>query len=101
MNKREKESTYDSPVFRRLIREKKTLLIPAVAFFLSFYLFLPLMVMVFPEITNRQIYHLFTVGWGLAFAQFLMVWVLGLFYCLKAKQFDNLVEKLKRQRENG
>lgn len=98
MDNEQVKTIYDSETFKNLLREKKKFLIPATLFFLSFYFMLPLLVGIFPAWMNKPLCPPFTWGWGLAFAQFLMVWLLGAIYYFKAKRFDRTVEKIKIQR---
>lgn len=88
-----------SSAFQRLIKEKKSFIIPATLFFIGFYLMLPLSIAFFPEIMNRRVYHMFTWAWVFSLAQFIMIWVLGMIYFYKAKRYDRLVEEIKRSKE--
>ncbi|MCF6094979.1 DUF485 domain-containing protein [Microaerobacter geothermalis] len=98
MNNRDFQRIFYSSTFQRLVKQKKKFVIPAVLFFFSFYLMLPLSISLFAEIMNRRFYHLLTWGWGYAFAQFMMVWVLGIIYFYKARIFDRIRDEIENER---
>jgi uncharacterized membrane protein (DUF485 family) len=88
----------NSSLFQQLIREKKRFIMSATLFFVIFYFMLPLSIYFFPNVMNRPLYHHFTWAWGFAFAQFIVVWGLGVIYFYKAKRFDRTVEEIGHQR---
>jgi uncharacterized membrane protein (DUF485 family) len=85
----------DSLAFRSLMRAKGQFLIPATLFFLVFYFMLPVSIICFPGVMNHSIFFGLTPAWLYAFAQFVMVWALGVIYYIKSKRFDRLAEQVK------
>lgn len=79
--------------FERLIQAKKRFLIPATCFFFTFYFMLPVTIVCFPQQMNREVFFGLTLAWVYAFAQFVMVWLLGILYYVKCKQFDRLAKR--------
>jgi uncharacterized membrane protein (DUF485 family) len=91
----EKKEIIQSSAFQQLIRKKKRFIVSATLFFMTFYFMLPLSISFFPEVMNKPFFHQFTWAWAFAFAQFIMVWGIGLMYFYKAKKFDITVEEIK------
>ncbi|MGM8366714.1 DUF485 domain-containing protein [Virgibacillus sp. W0181] len=83
-------------LFEKLLKRKKRFVIIAVVFFMSFYFLLPLSITFFPKIMNEDFFHGLTPAWMLAFAQFIVVWSLGALYLWKAKQFNVIIEDIKK-----
>jgi uncharacterized membrane protein (DUF485 family) len=73
-----------SPEFRELVARKRRFVIPATAFFMTWYFGFIVLAGYAEEFMGRSIYEGFTVGYGLALTQFLMVWGLGWLYLRKA-----------------
>jgi uncharacterized membrane protein (DUF485 family) len=95
----EKRKIIQSSAFQQLIREKRRFIVSATLFFMIFYFMLPLSISFFPDVMNKPFFHQFTWAWGFAFAQFIMVWGVGLIYFYKAKRYDKTVEKIKHLRD--
>jgi uncharacterized membrane protein (DUF485 family) len=96
----EREGTIDwiaaerSPEFRELIASRRRFVLPATIFFLTWYLGFVALAGYAPGFMTESIYQGFTVGYGLALTQFLMVWVLGWLYVRRADRvFDPLARR--------
>ena len=69
-------------------------MIPCTIFFLAWYLGFILLCAYAPDFMGESVYQGLTVGYCLALTQFVMVFVLGLWYLRKAdNEFDPLAEK--------
>ena len=83
-----------SPEFRELLAKRRRFVIPATAFFLTWYLGFIALAGYAPDFMGESLYEGFTVGYGLALSQFVMTWVLGWMYVRKAdREFDPLAER--------
>jgi uncharacterized membrane protein (DUF485 family) len=83
-----------SPEFRELIAAKRRFVVPATIFFLAWYLGFILLAGYAPGFMGESVYEGLTVGYCLALTQFVMVFVLGIWYLRKADStFDPLAER--------
>jgi uncharacterized membrane protein (DUF485 family) len=83
-----------SPEFRELISAKRRFVVPATIFFLAWYLGFILLAGYATDFMGESVYEGLTVGYCLALTQFVMVFVLGLWYLKKADTtFDPLAQK--------
>ena len=83
-----------SPEFRELEAKRKRFVIPATAFFLTWYLGFIALAGYAPDFMGESVYEGFTVGYALALSQFVMTWVLGWMYVRRADRvFDPLAER--------
>jgi uncharacterized membrane protein (DUF485 family) len=86
-----------SPEFRELAARRRRFVAPATAFFLACYIGFVLLCGYAPHFMGESLYQGFTVGYGLALAQFLMVWALVWLYNRTATRvFDPLRERVLR-----
>jgi uncharacterized membrane protein (DUF485 family) len=89
------EAIERSPEFRELARRKRGFVLPATAFFLTWYMGFIVLTAVAPDFMGERIYQGLTVGYTLALTQFLMVLVLGIWYLRKAdREFDPLAAQV-------
>jgi uncharacterized membrane protein (DUF485 family) len=80
-----------SEEFRELVRKRRSFVIPATIFFLAYYMGFILLAGYAPDFMARSVYQGLTVGYCLALTQFVMVFVLGIWYLRKAEnEFDPL-----------
>jgi uncharacterized membrane protein (DUF485 family) len=80
-----------SEAFRGLVKKRRSFVVPATIFFLAFYMGFILLAGYAPDFMGKSVYEGLTVGYCLALTQFLMVFVLGIWYLRKAdKEFDPL-----------
>jgi uncharacterized membrane protein (DUF485 family) len=83
-----------SPEFRELIRKKRSFVLPATIFYLTWHFGFIILAGYAPDFMGESIYEGFTVGYLLALSQFIMVWTLGWLYLRKAdRDFDPLARK--------
>src|SRR5215218_9786289 len=88
------EAIERSPEFQELVHRRRGFVIPCTAFFLAWYLGFILLCAYAPDFMGESVYEGLTVGYCLALTQFLMVFVLGLWYLRKADRlFDPLAER--------
>jgi uncharacterized membrane protein (DUF485 family) len=87
------EGIEGSPEFRELVAKRHSFVIPATIFFLAYYMGFILLAG-----TRRTSWRVrlqgLTVGYCLALTQFVMVFVLGIWYLRKAdREFDPLADR--------
>jgi uncharacterized membrane protein (DUF485 family) len=84
-----------SDEFRELVKRRRSFVVPATIFFLVYYMAFILLAGYAPDFMGESIYQGLTVGYVLALTQFVMVFVLGLWYLRKsANEFDPLADKV-------
>ncbi|SRR6478672_9047165 len=80
-----------SDEFRELIKRRRSFVVPATIFFLAWYMGFIIVAGYAPDFMARSVYEGLTVGYCYALTQFLMVFVLGLWYLRKAEhEYDPL-----------
>jgi uncharacterized membrane protein (DUF485 family) len=84
----------NDPDFLALLRARRRFIVPAVAFFLAFYLALPVGVIFAPAWMNRPVLGPMTFAFAFGLCQFAMAWVLLAFYMVEAKKFDARAQEL-------
>ncbi|HVF77467.1 MAG TPA: DUF485 domain-containing protein [Solirubrobacteraceae bacterium] len=91
------EAVEQSPEFKELIAKRKSFVLPATIFFLSWYIGFILLAGYAPDFMARSVYEGLTVGYCIALTQFVMVAVLGLMYLRRSDRvFDPLAQKVKQ-----
>lgn len=88
---------YHSRNFKKILEQKKRLILPLTLFFFLYFLLLPILTSFFPELANLHIYGPITFAWLFAFSQFIMSWFICYVYYKKAKSIDLSVEKLEEE----
>ena len=82
-----------SDEFRELIKRKRSFVVPATIFFLAWYMAFIIVAGYAPDFMARSVYEGLTVGYCYALTQFLMVFVLGIWYLRKAdREYDPLAD---------
>jgi uncharacterized membrane protein (DUF485 family) len=82
-----------SPEFQELVRRRRNFVIPCTVFFLSWYLGFILLAAYAEDFMGESVYEGLTVGYCLALTQFVMVFVLGIWYLRKSEStFDPLAD---------
>lgn len=89
-----------TPAFEDLMRRKKAFLVPAVIFFLVFYMSLPVLAG-FTTLLDGPAIGEMTWAYVFAFVQFPMVWILCHLYRNRANKWDGLVDKARREASEG
>ena len=80
-----------SPEFQELVHKRRAFVLPATIFFLAYYMGFILLTGYAEDFMASSVYEGLTVGYCLALTQFVMVFVLGLWYLRKAdREFDPL-----------
>jgi uncharacterized membrane protein (DUF485 family) len=88
------EAIERSPEFQALVRKRRRFVVPGTIFFLAWYLGFILLCAYAPGFMGDSVYQGLTVGYCLALTQFVMVFVLGVWYLRKADHdFDPLAER--------
>jgi uncharacterized membrane protein (DUF485 family) len=91
-----------SPEFQELVHRRRSFVLPATIFFLSYYMGFILLAGYAPDFMGSSVYEGLTVGYTLALTQFVMVFVLGIWYLRKAdRQYDPLARRVVEQAERG
>jgi uncharacterized membrane protein (DUF485 family) len=93
------EAVERSPEFRELTKRKRSFVVPATAFFMTWYFGFVILCGYAPDFMGREfITDGLTVGYTLALSQFLMTWGLGWTYLRKAnREFDPLAAKARER----
>lgn len=88
------EAIERSPEFQELVRRRRGFVLPATAFFLTYFMAFIVVCAYAPDFMGERVYQGLTVGYTFALSQILMVFVLGLWYLRKAgSEFDPLSER--------
>jgi uncharacterized membrane protein (DUF485 family) len=92
-----------SPEFRELIKKKKAFVVPATIFFLAWYFGFVILAGYAPDFMGEEfLVDGLTVGYVLAFTQFIMTWGLAAWYLRKAdREFDPLAERAAQRALEG
>jgi uncharacterized membrane protein (DUF485 family) len=86
------------PEFQELVRRRRSFVVPAVIFYLAWYMAFILLCGYAPDFMAERVYEGLTVGYLLALTQFVMVGALGLWYLRKAdRDFDPVAAAVVRQ----
>ena len=84
-----------SAEFQELVKRKRSFVLPATIFFLSYYMAFILLAGYAEDFMASSVYEGLTVGYCLALTQFLMVFVLGLLYLRKSDRvYDPLAQRV-------
>jgi uncharacterized membrane protein (DUF485 family) len=103
-----RDPTYDwerierSPEFQELVHKRRSFVLPATIFFLSYYMGFILLAGYAQDFMASSVYEGLTVGYCLALTQFVMVLVLGLLYLRKSdREYDPLAHGIIEMAEHG
>jgi uncharacterized membrane protein (DUF485 family) len=84
-----------SPEFQELVHKRRSFVIPATIFFLAYYMGFILLAGYAEDFMASSVYEGLTVGYTLALTQFLMVFVLGIWYLRRSdREYDPLARKV-------
>ena len=82
-----------SDEFQELVKRRRSFVVPATIFFLAYYMTFIIVAGYAPDFMAESVYEGLTVGYCYALTQFVMVFVLGLWYLRKAdREFDPLAD---------
>jgi uncharacterized membrane protein (DUF485 family) len=88
------EAIEASPEFQELVRTRRSFVVPATIFFLTWYMGFILLTAYAEGFMSERVYQGLTVGYCLALTQFVMVLVLGIMYLRRADRiYDPLAAK--------
>jgi uncharacterized membrane protein (DUF485 family) len=91
-----------SPEFQELIRKRRSFVLPATIFFLSYYMAFILLAGYAKDFMASSVYEGLTVGYCLALTQFVMVLALGILYLRKSdRDYDPLSQRIVEMAEHG
>src|SRR4029453_4103630 len=91
-----------SPEFQELVRRRRSFVLPATIFFLTYYMGFILLAGYAKDFMAESVYEGLPVGYCLALTQFVMVFVLGIMYLRKAdREYDPLAERVVDMAESG
>lgn len=76
------------PEFRALLARKKRFIVPALFFFMIYYLALPILVGYCPELMKTKVWGEVNVAYVFALSQFIMAWVMAFLYVRVAAKWD-------------
>ena len=89
------EAIERSPEFQELVTRRRSFVLPATIFFLSYYMAFILLCGYAEDFMGSSVYEGLTVGYCLALTQFVMVFALGLMYLKRAdRDYDPLAERV-------
>ena len=87
------EAIERSNEFRELVSKRRSFVVPATIFFLAYYMTFIIVAGYAPDFMAKSVYEGLTIGYCYALTQFLMVFVLGIWYLRKSeKEFDPLAD---------
>jgi uncharacterized membrane protein (DUF485 family) len=102
------DPTYDwerlesSPEFQELVRKRRSFVLPATIFFLTYYMAFILLAGYAKDFMAESVYEGLTVGYCLALTQFVMVFALGILYLRKSSRvYDPLAARVVEMAERG
>ncbi|HEY6691790.1 MAG TPA: DUF485 domain-containing protein [Solirubrobacteraceae bacterium] len=102
------EPSYDwerierSPEFQELVRKRRSFVLPATIFFLTYYMAFILLAGYAVDFMASSVYEGLTVGYCLALTQFVMVFALGIMYLKRSdRDYDPLAARVVEMAERG
>jgi uncharacterized membrane protein (DUF485 family) len=88
------EAIEASPEFQELVRKRRSFVVPATIFFLTWYMGFIVLAAYAEDFMSERVYQGLTVGYCLALTQFVMVLVLGIMYLRRSDEvYDPLAVK--------
>jgi uncharacterized membrane protein (DUF485 family) len=89
------EAIERSPEFQQLVKRRRSFVLPATIFYLSYYMAFILLCGYAEDFMASSVYEGLTVGYCLALTQFVMVLVLGIMYLRKSdREYDPLAQRV-------
>lgn len=85
-----------SDQFRTLLSKKRRFIVPAVIFFIIYYISLPVAAGYLKDLMRIKVIGSLNVAYLLALSQFLMAWIIAALYLRAANGFDALAEQVVR-----
>jgi uncharacterized membrane protein (DUF485 family) len=95
LSKLDWEAIERSPEFQELVTRRRSFVLPATIFFLTYYMAFILLAGYAEDFMASSVYEGLTVGYVLALTQFVMVFALGIMYLRRAdREYDPLARKV-------
>jgi len=88
------DAVASSPAFQHLMAAKKIFIIPSFAFFVIYYLALPVLVGYAPHFMSTPVIGVVNLAYLFALSQFFMVWLIAWLYVKAAADFDQLAKDI-------
>src|SRR5918995_6445954 len=96
------EAIERSPEFQELVTRRRKFVLPATIFFLAYYMAFILLAGYAEDFMASSVYEGLTVGYCLALTQFVMVFVLGIWYLRKSdREYDPLARRVVDMADGG
>jgi uncharacterized membrane protein (DUF485 family) len=80
--------------FKRLVRAKLRMVIPAILFFTIYYFALPVLVGYAPAFMERKVIGNVNLAYIFALSQFFVAWAIAALYLRAAARFDSMAKKI-------
>jgi uncharacterized membrane protein (DUF485 family) len=91
-----------SPEFQELVHKRRSFVVPATVFFLTYYMAFILLAGYAKDFMASSVYEGLTVGYCLALTQFVMVFALGIMYLRRSdREYDPLSAKVVEMAESS
>jgi uncharacterized membrane protein (DUF485 family) len=84
------------PEFQSLLARKKAFIVPALIFFMLFYLALPVLVGYWPDLMKRKVWGEVNIAYVFALSQFFMSWIMAWLYVRVAAKWDQAAAEVIR-----
>ena len=94
MNNHSWEEIAASSDFKRLVRAKLRIIVPATLFFIIYYFALPVLVGYAPELMERKVAGNVNIAYIFALSQFFVAWIIAALYLRAAARFDIMAKKI-------
>ena len=96
------EAIERSPEFQQLVKRRRSFVLPATIFYLSYYMAFILLCGYAEDFMASSVYEGLTVGYCLALTQFVMVLALGIMYLRKSdREYDPLAQRVVTMAGDG
>ena len=96
------EAIEGSPEFQQLVKRRRSFVLPATIFYLSYYMAFILLCGYAEDFMASSVYEGLTVGYCLALTQFVMVFALGIMYLRRADhEYDPLAQRVVTMAGDG
>jgi len=90
----------ESRQFKDLMATKKTFIVPAFVFFVTYYFALPVLVGYAPQFMSIKVFGVLNLAYLFALSQFFVAWIIAGLYVRAANNFDQLAKDILDKAEN-
>ena len=94
MNNYAWEAIAASSDFKKLVRAKIRIIVPATLFFIVYYFALPVLVGYAPALMERRVFGTVNIAYLFALSQFFVAWAIAAFYLRAAARFDSMAKQI-------